>query len=446
MISKVNNLSMKIKILLLVISTVLSLVLAEVIIWVYLKNVNSEKIYHDISEYELYQKEEERNTNYMRDKSFEVFKGKEKLEILCIGDSFTNAGNTFFDNSYPAQLYEMLDKKITVRNLGVCSSTTKQVRERLENFFEGKSYDPMKRYVIVVLAGAADIFSANLSYPHIVNLPKLQSDFVIEREMNQKSLSSSKNFYIISIFKYVWSKFTNNLNFDGRHTWNSYLFNHELNKCESLVNSDNKIQCALVVSNSFSIQDIRQDIKEHLVIRWLFGSRINNPKLISDVINDFISLFKKAPFFLERDYLVMNILGLMSAQDKVSFEEFRSVVFSQSKFLAPKTARYNQEMIENYFNYTKKNSNLGTIRDQEWSRISEISKKNNARLLVLNYPVSYRSTNPYLMSMSKKYKLEFLDIEKKFQNQEGLIDDWEHCSKEGYTVIARTVAEKIINP
>jgi hypothetical protein len=153
-----------------------------------------------------------------------------------------------------------------------------------------------------------------------------------------------------------------------------------------------------------------------------------------------------APVFLERDYLVMNILGLLSAQDKVSFDEFKIVVDDQGKFLAPKIAKYNRELIDNYSQHLKKISNLGSLRDHEWIKIYEISKKYRARLLVLNYPVSYKSTNPYLKQMTERFGLEFLDIEKKFDNRDGLIDDWEHCSKDGYSVVATAVKEKIFKP
>ena len=53
------------------------------------------------------------------------------LEIITIGDSFTNGGNVEWEQSYPFRLFEKLDKRFPVSNMGICEDTTKGTYMRL---------------------------------------------------------------------------------------------------------------------------------------------------------------------------------------------------------------------------------------------------------------------------------------------------------------------------
>ena len=108
------------------------------------------------------------NTQYREPQVFELHgrvagRGGPSPTIVCIGDSFTNGGQVDDVDSYPAKLFEMLEKdpdgpKFNVLNMGKCEDNTAGVYERLRDFVHSARdrYDPE---IVVVLAGAADKFN-----------------------------------------------------------------------------------------------------------------------------------------------------------------------------------------------------------------------------------------------------------------------------------------------
>ena len=84
---------------------------------------------------------------------------KEGYAILCLGDSYTYAGNVPYNETYPSRLQRKLadghpSKKYSVINGGVCEYNSKQVLVRLPGFI--KKYKPN---MIILLVGSSDRFN-----------------------------------------------------------------------------------------------------------------------------------------------------------------------------------------------------------------------------------------------------------------------------------------------
>lgn len=84
---------------------------------------------------------------------------KEGYAILCLGDSYTYAGNVPYNETYPSYLQRILtdkypSKKYSVINGGICEYNSKQVLARLPGFI--KKYEPD---VVILLVGSSDKFN-----------------------------------------------------------------------------------------------------------------------------------------------------------------------------------------------------------------------------------------------------------------------------------------------
>ena len=97
--------NIKFKVTIFVLSLVISIIIAELLLQKIISDVNLPRVYHDVAEFNLYDKEQEGKERYFRDQSQEVYQSNEKTEIISLGDSFTNGGNTFWDNTYPYKLF-----------------------------------------------------------------------------------------------------------------------------------------------------------------------------------------------------------------------------------------------------------------------------------------------------------------------------------------------------
>ena len=429
----------------------ISIVAVELTLRYLIIKTNLPRVYHDVAEYNLSDEEGEGKREYSRDLSMEVYGGDSNLEVLCIGDSFTNGGNTFWDNSYPYKLFLRFDKKITVRNLGVCSSTTEQIADRLKDFFESNQFSRNKHYVIAVMAGSADVFAGKNLIQSIpaLNISKDQKWVEMSQQMAAPDTASIfTNFYTYKMVVLLVRDIGNRLH----ATQNNYLAqvafsSNGLENCRSIKDRLERASCLRQALTSESYQNVSQNIKEYLIIRFLMEKKTFKSSEVTSTIRDFMTFVKQEPRLLERDYLVMNLLGFIKLQDIISFQELASFIQNQSQSLSPKAQEVNSLLIKNSQYWYDNVALLNRSRDVYWEKIYQLARSHNSEVIVMNYPLPYKTTNNYLGTISTQKNLEFIDIEKKFTSAaEGtpeLIDDWEHCSPEGYDLIAETLYEKI---
>ncbi|AUN99920.1 hypothetical protein C0V70_17770 [Bacteriovorax stolpii] len=426
-------------------SLIVSVVTVEFGLRYLIKQTNLPRIYHDVAEYNLSDRESAGKSDYYRDRSMEIYGGKEPLEILCIGDSFTNGGNTFWDNSYPYKLYLKFNKKVTVRNLGVCASTTEQIATRLEDFYKSNQYSSEKKYVIAVMAGSADVFAGSELVQKIsaLNISKEQKWV----EMNQKTDSFFSQFYFYKVVTLLAQDLKNRIDKVDSVTEQVTFSNQELSACHSAKTSKERVDCLIKTLKMESYNKLSQGSKEYLIIRFLLEKKAFKSSEVTEVIRDFMGLVEYQPQLLERDYLVMNLLGLVKLQDIVSFEELKAVIEKNSHRIALEAQKVNQELISNASYWYDNLEKLNGERDIYWKKIFTLAREHNSSIVVMNYPLPYQSTNGYLQTLAKKEGSEFIDVEKIFTlHQKGadvLLDDWEHCSPEGYDLIAQTLYDKI---
>lgn len=422
------------------ISTVLSVGLVEVGVRYYLYRVNQTRVYHDIKEFNKYEHEERGEDDYFRDRTFEVYDTQSNTEILCFGDSFTNAGNTFSDYSYPYQLYKLLGGKITVRNMGVCSSTTSQVYERFDNFIKSEEFNKKKNYIAIFLVGSADFFTRNLSGEKVIDLEKYQKWKKLTNTPENSFLSS---LYFFKMTKILFSSASRKINLIDLDTFDSIGFNEDLILCKKSKSQVEKINCYVSLLGDGKFKKLDNGIKEHLVIRQIFNQQMVFSADVTNVLKDFILLIQKQPSFAERDYLIMNLVGLIELQSQLGYQDLKNVLSSIK--ISKEANDFNQRVLNNVLDWSAKGRSLNSIRDIEWDKINDLAKKNNIKIIIMNYPLAYFKTNSYLENMSKSKKIDFVNLENLFSDKKNQIDDWEHCSPEGYGTIAKALKEKVQN-
>ncbi len=437
--------SWKTKLTIFILSLIVSVTAVEFGLRYLIKQTNLPRIYHDVAEYNLSDRESAGKNDYYRDRSLEIYGGKEPLEILCIGDSFTNGGNTFWDNSYPYKLYLKFNKKVTVRNLGVCASTTEQIATRLEDFYKSNQYSSEKKYVIAVMAGSADVFAGSELVQKIsaLNISKEQKWV----EMNQKTDSFLSQFYFYKVITLLSQDIKNRIDKVDSVTEQVAFSNQELSACHNVKTSKERVDCLVKTLKMESYHKLSQGSKEYLIIRFLLEKKAFKSSEVTEVIRDFMGLLEYQPQLLERDYLVMNLLGLVKLQDIVSFEELKAAIEKNSHKIVPEAQKVNQELIGNASYWYDNLEKLNGERDVYWKKIFTLAREHNSSIVVMNYPLPYQSTNGYLQTLAKKEGSEFIDVEKTFtlhqKGADALLDDWEHCSPEGYDLIAQTLYDKI---
>lgn len=431
------------KLIFLLTSTLGSLVLAEGALRLLVREANLPRVYHDVREYRLYEDEDARRTSYYRDQSYEVFSAPGEVEVLCLGDSFTNAGNTFWDSSYPSRLYEAFGKQVTVRNLGVCTSTTGQIRDRVASFFAGPEYSPKKKYILAILAGSADLFSREAHQFPGVDLTHRQrwQDMSAVAAEEGGWLRSS---YLYRLAKVAWYRTSNRARGFMDSVDGAIPFERELQLCAQGPVGE-RANCMVRLLDDARFSTVQTGLREHLIIRQLFSRELIRSGQVAEVVRDFMAAIESYPSLLERDYLVWDLLGLAKLQDQVTFQSLVDLIARQSLKIRPSSRELNQTLLANASGWLKELGKLDRIRDGYWQEIVELARRHGAEVIVMGYPLPYQSTNPYLKQMSARQGLRFLDLEQRFAHsgKSNLIDDWEHCSPEGYQLIADTLATEI---
>ena len=223
--------------------------------------------------------------------------------------------------------------------------------------------------------------------------------------------------------------------------------NQELSACHNVKTSKERVDCLVKTLKMESYHKLSQGSKEYLIIRFLLEKKAFKSSEVTEVIRDFMGLLEYQPQLLERDYLVMNLLGLVKLQDIVSFEELKAAIEKNSHKIVPEAQKVNQELIGNASYWYDNLEKLNGERDVYWKKIFTLAREHNSSIVVMNYPLPYQSTNGYLQTLAKKEGSEFIDVEKTFtlhqKGADALLDDWEHCSPEGYDLIAQTLYDKI---
>lgn len=243
--------------------------------------------------------------------------------------------------------------------------------------------------------------------------------------------------------KILFSSASRKINLIDLDTFDSIGFNEDLILCKKSKSQVEKINCYVSLLGDGKFKKLDNGIKEHLVIRQIFNQQMVFSADVTNVLKDFILLIQKQPSFAERDYLIMNLVGLIELQSQLGYQDLKNVLSSIK--ISKEANDFNQRVLNNVLDWSAKGRSLNSIRDIEWDKINDLAKKNNIKIIIMNYPLAYFKTNSYLENMSKSKKIDFVNLENLFSDKKNQIDDWEHCSPEGYGTIAKALKEKVQN-
>lgn len=384
-------------------------------------------------------------------------------EIVTIGDSFTNGGNVLWHQTYPFQLFLKLGKKHPVSNLGMCEDVTKGTYLRLKSYFE-KTGNLKKKYIVIVLVGAADMFygfSQGVDYfyeKYIQNDAFLEVvPFKIEEDLNFfEQLKTIK----LAKFLYYWSKEKISFFYHDASIKDDPL-NKKLTEC-FVDNASTRASCFENI-----IQKIKASQEKPLSqpqIRRIAQSIIYNNTMIGyrkdeRIIEDLLTLSHIVPAAITHPRVIVSIFTYVSRQSKYDLKEH--VLPLLKKFLENDTSsslsKQNDRndglsIIKSLETYYSKIDHAYALQDEYHKKIISLVREKGGKLVFLTYPMNYNIINKRILNLAKTdSNVHVIDIEKIFSelvNKQGileqeLIDDWQHCTPKGYEIIASAVSDKI---
>lgn len=425
----------KSKILISIISFSIAVFCVEFYVRSKINNLNFPKVYSQYSEYKLNENEYSGRTEYIRDYSLEHYKGNNDLEVILIGDSFTNGGNVVWDDSYPYKLYQKLGREVSVRNFGVCSSTTKMARQRVEDFFQSNEYDKNKKYIFGVLVGAGDFLSTNLETPIVgINGDKLR-----HVEMEEGVLGSIfNNLYFFKMTVFVFKEAFDFLYNKSLSFSQHYKYLNSIDECsldsQCIIDKLKKIQGEI---NNQEFEFLLYLSGKFLVRNKSFGSQA-----MAEVLNLNLTLMKSFPALMNRDDFVMSTLSLARVQSKIPMSEILISLRESNNFSDSESQKKNNELFKAAESWTFTENQIIQNANDQLKRLIKTVRSNGADVFLINYPIDYKSINENIKQVSSEEDITLIDINNLFDEKAiGLIDDWEHCTAEGNDIIANEVSK-----
>ncbi len=442
---------------------------------------------------------------------------KDDYSILCLGDSYTYAGNVSYSETYPANLQKIfadrdLSKKYSVINGGICEYNSKQVLARLPSLI--KKYKPD---TVILLVGSSDRFNlAGYSFHEkgikslfynlriykmfkIVML-NLKAKAVTWKARGRVQLSDQKSLgSVFGIDDFPIEQTRDNLittYFDEMGLIDSYsedqplieqawyyynsgekqeairiceeALNFDSNSVETLCNlayfyyyveekfrhsppysclDEKKIQMAETVYNkAFQIEPNSEFISYHLAHFYYVVGEDHLYRHKYDLAVEFLlEAIKLDPSFYVPYYLLARSQEFQSKYDaNYIVELFRRMVKNNPGLKKNK-------LFVKYFSFFQNreaweegiNKQLG----HNLEGIINLCQKKSIKIIIQNYPYPYAAANKALKSIALEYSLSFVDnkavfkplVESKGWETYFHFYNGEHCSAEGYQIMAENV-------
>ncbi|GAB4418700.1 MAG: hypothetical protein OHK0056_28340 [Bacteriovoracaceae bacterium] len=414
----------KVPALLFLTSTFLSFIFLELSIHLFYKYIQSEKIYYSLYNtlVEHHEFDQEIQAGHDRNSTIEKYKALQKhLEIYAIGDSFTNSGNIISKSSYPAQLYQLLNRLSTVYNFGLCESSSSDALKVINEKISKISNSEQKK-VIVLLSGVTDSFILNP-----INSETYISPEIIHQEILDKNLKHSTGFQIktFSFIKLVFKLISNKLTFSTLinelnaivKLKKQIINNHEVS-CFQL-NGQSKIDCLERVLTSLEIPIEQKRIIAIYLLKYYqnyeikFDSHYYYQRMI-DLLN-YYDFFMK---FLEQDdvdYMLSPLTLLFQLQSEMGPKEFIQKIDAL-------IAKYNSQ-----FNFTLTKKQLSTFelnqialakvrqkRLENYKSIWAKAKDLKTELIMMTYPLPYHEVNNQIRQFAHENQIHLIDLEELF--------------------------------
>jgi hypothetical protein len=400
---------------------------------------------------------------YNRDANYELYStGNEKIKrpILSIGDSFTNAGNVSAHQTYPFHLFELLQESnfpAPVLNLGKCEDNTFLVYKRLKELIEKTPKVNLPQSVIILI-GSADMFNRSNS-------------FGIDNDGNLPIINVIPNwFYSLRLFK-VYRFISMNLR--GKYLIASAGSIYHSTSKKDVVGFEllyKKTQQYLekkpgakkipkhflsVISQEYleltkkygyDLSKIDHFMSAYIYINFVYYSRnLKHEEVVRKILkiarlNPHIfwnTSYKQHGYFLTQSFQVQS--DLTSEEILQSLKEMINIdpSIKESKLFLE---------FENFvINKNKIEAEVNQARLITWDKIVHLLEGNNIKLVLMNYPSSFKSANKILNEVSRKYDIPLMDNHKYFSQfqtsklRSQYIADDDHLTPKGYQVMANNL-------
>jgi len=408
--------------------------------------------------------------NQDNDVTYEHFNSGEESSVMCIGDSFTNGGNVQSYDSYPYFLFKHLDadlRNLSVFNYGKCESTTFDALERIKLFLSKNKKRP--RY-ISILVGSADMFGESFG--------PVNDRTIRDKEIRAISFFKSFRVYkMYRILKYEYYRrfgFTDKLRIPYSNiTQDELIATHFIyENARDIYTKDRELTYK---RTSSEVSHLKKSLPKKFNQSWyneIFPDEELPGKLYLERVTMYLSsiyarknkhsnitklvvdLMRAHPeYFWQEDYLKAlkyNLVQSLKLQSKYVPRDILQVLVSlESKHPVLRTRENFIEFKKVITNWDKYNLEIDQKREETWDELAALADQYGISLILHTYPSGYTSANTMLRKMAKKHELPLVDHNRKFaqliatDGREKYLFDDDHCTPEGYKVIAKDTFEII---
>lgn len=365
--------------------------------------------------------------------------------IMCIGDSFTFAGNVKPHESYPYQLWRLLsvkakDKNIRVVNKGHCEYNSRQVLRELEG-----DLNEVKPQMVILLVGSSnrfnfigsDFLTGTALAPrkddrdNTIDKGNVPGTVIPQVKLSQTRPASNGTLVFLRDFF---------LNLRVYKMFRAIVLNVKQDLVFWYIRStdfDRLVQ--LQKKNLVSEEEIR-----HIGETYFYQSK---HELCVALALKMIESCPKDSKYYSRDlsyyYLLVWAFGFQDKYDA-------AYVLSYLERICAKRPdfRTNKVFMKYYWFFQDKKRASEYINQQTGEDIDQIifaCNKKNVRLVIQSYPFYYPMVNKILEEAATKHNLTFVDNYKIFSellqknNKDKFFAGDSHCTPEGYRIMAENV-------
>ncbi|MFC1698407.1 GDSL-type esterase/lipase family protein [Candidatus Omnitrophota bacterium] len=483
--------SMKVKLLISFFSLILSLGLLE---------IGLRSIGHFYFHQQIF------DVTYRQPRGPQVKDAIDNYVILCVGDSFTRGDEGPYEETYPAQLAELLNannrqQKFSVINQGVCGYNSRQLLKYLPNWL--KHYRPD---AVVILVGATNRFN-----PWGYNLQAKQDIGAAFKDM----ISDLRVFKMIRLIM---------LNLKSKTLgWNSrYILTQDNDDTFRIDGGTRERTRSDRASDYYEIMELINSPSEddQLAMVWFYcntgqveralklcqESLIGNPdsENLSGTLG-YIYLFKtrqyqqaaecyqqafernrqseialsnlaffyremgtiytrKGSYALAIEYFLKSIqldpnehdnyYTLLKAYNLQSKFDSNFILSAFQTMIAENPDLEQNRLFINYFSLFKDKQGweqkINKWMEKDLEKIVKLCQQNKVKLVVQNYPIAYPMANGVLAKIAQKNSLTFVENRAVFHRLISsakrdiyLLDD-DHCTEQGHRVMAENVYRELI--
>ncbi|MHB8155114.1 MAG: tetratricopeptide repeat protein [Candidatus Omnitrophota bacterium] len=426
--------------------------------------------------------------------------------ILCVGDSFTWGGSVTRDETYAAYLSKLLNsrspqKKFLVINKGKCEYNSSQVLKSLPRWF--KEYRPN---MVILLVGSSNRFNpwGYNSYAAPSFLSNLKDTFDSLRLVKMLRLIAvnfkAKLFYWDaehvfkeeprSILGYnYYSSFVyreRGFNYiEDKKQIKSPVYKDKLSMAWYYFNIGEK-QKAIALLQAL-IKDNPHSLEALCALAYGYYSSPEYFQKAEEVLQQAQRLNPQSEFVrcqldsfyrvAQKFYQKNNRLDLaleyfkkaieLSPDDYGNYYNLSRAYELQSKYNADFVIDFLQRMLQTYSRlkdnalfmaylgfFEEKKHNEDKINkwlENDLDKIVALCRKNNANMLIQNYPFPYPIANNALENLASKYSLAFVNNLETFnqfalreESADYLTDD-SHCTAKGHEVMAENIYNTLIS-